>query len=290
MARFGERTRATFEARKVLKAAGIGALPVDLDRIARGADIAIHDIGEDLTGFSGVLLRSGSRFVIGYASAVKSKGFQRFSVAHELGHYYLPGHIDAVLSEAEPVHRSRALSGCDLDVEREADWFAAELLMPEVLVEPLARHGAELAVCERIADVAETSLLAASLRLADLSKSPIVVVVSAAGLVQYAIMSEATKQLKGLTWIRKGERVPVETVTADMNATPQKDRLSAQIDTSIWFDDAKERPMLEQVVSLGGYGRVLTILGIDDSNEDDDDVEDDNGAWNPQFSRSRRKR
>jgi hypothetical protein len=47
-------------------------------------------------GVSGMLLRNGDDFGILYATHIKSSGFQRFSISHELGHYFLPGHIDAV--------------------------------------------------------------------------------------------------------------------------------------------------------------------------------------------------
>ncbi len=38
-----------------------------------------------------MLLREGNEFGIFYSTAISNKGFQRFSIAHELGHYSLEG-------------------------------------------------------------------------------------------------------------------------------------------------------------------------------------------------------
>jgi len=66
------------------------------------------------------LICQGQNFGIAYATHIKSEGFQRFSIAHELGHYFLPGHIDAVLSDMD-MHESRAGFTTGNKYEMEAD-------------------------------------------------------------------------------------------------------------------------------------------------------------------------
>jgi len=68
-------------------------------------------------------MRVGSSFGILYATHLANEGFERFSVAHELGHYFLPGHIDAVLAGGGQVHTSRAGFVSDDKYENEADHF-----------------------------------------------------------------------------------------------------------------------------------------------------------------------
>ena len=58
-------------------------------------------------GVSGMLLRHGNAFGILYSTFITSEGFQRFSVAHELAHYFLEGHVDHVLPE-DGMHVSEA--------------------------------------------------------------------------------------------------------------------------------------------------------------------------------------
>src|SRR2546422_1381503 len=85
---------------------GFTALPIDLLKIAGKAGIVVQ-AKKTTGGVSGMLLRHGDNFGILYATHIQSPGFQRFSVGHELGHYFLPGHIDAVLSDHN-IHESRA--------------------------------------------------------------------------------------------------------------------------------------------------------------------------------------
>ncbi len=86
---------------------GITALPVDPFAIARSRDIEVKPKSDTTGGVSGMLLRHGNNFGILYATHVKSEGFHRFSVAHELGHYSLDGHIDHILP-GSGMHTSHA--------------------------------------------------------------------------------------------------------------------------------------------------------------------------------------
>lgn len=44
-----------------------------------------------------MLLHVNGAFGIGYPVHINNRGFKKFSVAHEIGHYRLLGHMDAVL-------------------------------------------------------------------------------------------------------------------------------------------------------------------------------------------------
>jgi hypothetical protein len=94
------------------------ALPVDPFEIADKVGITVQAKPKTAVGVSGMLLRHGDSFGILYATHIKSPGYQRFSVGHELGHYFLPGHIDALFSDHD-IHESRAgfASGDKYDME-----------------------------------------------------------------------------------------------------------------------------------------------------------------------------
>ena len=116
------------EAQKCLKNLGLGAIPVDLEVLADKLDIILSAADRDSDGWSGMLMRQGDVFGIIYATNIDNRGFQRFSIAHELGHYCLPGHPEKVVPVDGVPHYSRADRGSKLDFEREADVFAASLL------------------------------------------------------------------------------------------------------------------------------------------------------------------
>ncbi len=117
------------KAEALLKEEGITTMPVDPFAIADSRDIEVKAKPDTAGGVSGMLLRHGDMFGILYVTHVRSEGFQRFSVGHELGHYFLDGHIDQVLPK-DGIHTSYAGFVSADPYELEADQFAAGLLMP----------------------------------------------------------------------------------------------------------------------------------------------------------------
>lgn len=100
----------------------------------------------------------------------------RFSFGHELGHYFIERHR-AYLMKGGPAHGSRSEFLSDVSVEREADSFAAGLLMPSRLMRPHVNSG-ELSFrrVEEIARISKTSLVSTTIRSVSLSDFPCAVV------------------------------------------------------------------------------------------------------------------
>lgn len=155
------------KALSVLKMAGITKAPVDMDKVARalGFTIIPHDFPEDT---SGVIFIEGKTKSIG-VNKNHSLNRQRFTAAHEFGHY-LNGHQhydgegkifeDKEFDYLNPQHRQ----------EKEADAFAAELLMPKHFLEKdLAKYRLDLPKLTGIYQVSEQAMWIrlTSLRLAE---------------------------------------------------------------------------------------------------------------------------
>src|ERR1700730_18094739 len=145
------------KAEAFLRDEGITTLPVDPFAIAASRDIEVKAKPDTAGGVSGMLLRYGDVFGICYATHIPSEGFQRFSVGHELGHYFLEGHIDHLLPK-DGVHSSHAGFVSGDPYELEADNFAAGLLMPAGLCKrAIVRRDAGLATVEALAAECRTS-------------------------------------------------------------------------------------------------------------------------------------
>src|ERR1700675_3015601 len=129
--------RAELQAHEVITKLQISSLPVDPFAIADRRDIAHQEKPSLAPGISGCLMKVGDAFGILYSSRFASEGFKRFTVAHELGHYFLPGHIEALFGNGRQCHYSQSGFTSDDKYEREADSFAAGLLMPKVLFKPV---------------------------------------------------------------------------------------------------------------------------------------------------------
>lgn len=277
-----------------LKEEGITTLPVDPFAIARSRDIEVQGKPESQGGVSGMLLRHGNNFGIIYATHIQNEGFQRFSVSHELGHYFLEGHIDQILQN--DVHVSHAGFVTADPHELEADHFAAGLLMPE---EPFRKAMDELDqgldAIETLAAQCITSLTATAIRYAELTRKAAAVIVSTGDAIDYCFMSDAMKSLPKLTWLRKGTRLPTGSATARLAATPEQVRAGArvtdEIDVRDWLGGTISQAVSEESVGLGAYGKVLTVLTSSNIGQEDDDIDEDDDeealteSWTPRFRR-----
>jgi hypothetical protein len=269
---------------------GFVALPVDALAIAASAKILVEPKPADAAGVSGMLVRLGEEFAISYATHIVSVGFQRFSIAHELGHYFLPGHVDAIFRDGD-VHRSRAGYQSSDKYEREADHFASGLLMPRRLFAAAMANGATgLEAVDRLATACQTSLTAAAIQFAKCAKEPVAIVVSSGKRIDYCFMSKPLQEFDGLDWVRKRDLVPSGAPTCRFNTSVSKVQRGERIegagsDLQDWFGGERSIEISEDVIGLGGYGKTLTIL----YDIELPDLEDESGeqelvdSWSPKF-------
>lgn len=259
--RFSQRRR---HAERLIKEWGITKLPVDPFQIAADQNIVLMELPASQKGVSGMLIHHGNEFAIAYATHVDNDGFQRFSVAHELGHFFSPGHFEQLLGHTGQ-HSSHAGFVSDHPLELEADHFAAGLLMPRPLFQVVANslQVEGLAAIQSMRESCRTSLTATAIQFAKYADTPVAVVLSIARQVQYCFISESLKELPGLDWPRKGSPLPA-TATLAFNLDPENVATGAQQEAvtsaSEWFDSPWDIEMSEEIVGLGSYGRTLTVL------------------------------
>jgi hypothetical protein len=282
------------KAELLIKEEGVLELPVDVFAIAASRGIVIEPKPENVPGMSGVLMRHGNQFGILYATHIANAGFQRFCVAHELGHYFLEGHVDQVMKDG--VHTSLSGFMSNDPYEKEADSFASGLLMPQALVRPLLRN-AEIGLKSALAisSACESSLLASAIRYSELTDHAVAVIVSIGQSVEYCFLSGTIKSLKNVSWPKKGDPVPVNSQTRTFGAVKgsKSSGITEQhdIDASIWLGGSKFIEGVEEIVGLGAYGKVLTILScpsVLDESFDEYDCDDEAeliDSWTPRFKR-----
>lgn len=281
------------KAEAYLRDNGHTSLPVNPVAIAAKHEIEVRAKPDTAEGVSGMLLRHGDTFGILYATHLNNKGFENFSVGHELGHYFLDGHLDHVLPR-DGIHESHAGFVSADPFELEADNFSAGLLMPETpFKRELNRRRPGLGTVEHMAELCVTSLTATAIRYAQLSGDAVAVIVSTGKSVDYCFMSDAMKSLPQLSWLRKGTPVPANTETARLIADPanvlQGARSSTEIDVMEWLGGTRSAPVTEDVVGLGRYGKTLTVLSseaIGQEDEEEEGEEDTFDRWSsPRFRR-----
>ncbi len=156
-------------ARSLLKRAEVGAPPVDPESLARRMGVRVIGWEGLVDSISGLLVEfaEGPLIVFNLGHPV---GRQRFTIAHELCHHLLK-HIEQF--HVDLAVREEAGSGHDYDrgSEKEANRFAAELLMPEDWVKT---HAREITDIESLAKAFAVSDLAMGYRLMGLGLTSVV--------------------------------------------------------------------------------------------------------------------
>lgn len=123
------------EARKravqVLEMIGIKDAPIDIAGVATylGFDVIPFDFPDNVSGVTFIAKDLKSIGVNRNQASTR----QRFSIAHEIGHYLL-GH-EAFDEETIHVEQGQWFMNSHIQQEQEANEFAAELLMPRFLLD-----------------------------------------------------------------------------------------------------------------------------------------------------------
>lgn len=276
-------------AESLIKGLQLNRLPIDPIAIAKDRNIEVVAKPMEDAGCSGMLVRLGNEFAIAYATHLENKGFENFSIAHELGHYYLPGHVDAVINGSGS-HVSRAGYSSADKYEREADQFAAAFLMPRYLFFPeLIRVGNGLDAIINLSELCNTSLHSTAIRYAECTRDPMAIVVSENNIIDHCFMSPALKNIVGLNWISGGGKVPKDTLTFTFNSDKanitQALRANDVSNAQDWFGGSRDIQISEDVIGLGRYGKTLTVL-YDMEIPDEQDEEDEQRlieSWTPKF-------
>jgi Zn-dependent peptidase ImmA (M78 family) len=120
------------QAHRLLQSARITEPPIPVERIASalGIQVALQPLEADV---SGMLYRDEQRALIG-VNASEPHTRRRFTIAHELGHHQLHEGRRLIVDKLVRVNlRAPKTMPSDTE-EREANQFAAELLMPREMV------------------------------------------------------------------------------------------------------------------------------------------------------------
>ncbi len=159
-------------ASSILTELNIKSAPVDIKAVAKkkGATIKPYDLGEKI---SGMLFIKDSEGIISY-NPTESMVRQRFTVAHELGHFLLHRKTQDIFVDKQfQVHFRNENSATGQDIqELEANAFAAAILMPkDLLLTEIKKHNFDLgdeSAMKELAKLFNVSLQAMTFRMVNL--------------------------------------------------------------------------------------------------------------------------
>lgn len=237
---------------------------IDLEAIAWTLGVRVRY--RPLDGCEARIIGHGDQAIV----TVNSHSFpqrQRFSLAHELGHWN---------------HHRGCLLVCQADeigsgdnkqsqAERIADTYASDILMPRYIFQPIAQSYAKLTfqIVRALADIFCTSLTATAIRLVKGDHSPAILICHG---------------LKGRKWFCRSPSVPErwfpqEQLDSDSYAfdilfsRKAEETIPRKIGADAWFDrkGADEYEVREQSIRIGD-GETLSLILIDDQRMLDDEA------------------
>jgi hypothetical protein len=229
----------------------------DLSVLAEQLGLKIRQVESE--GFEGALVRIPNRpgGILAIKSDVREPGRKKFTIAHELGHYILPGHgeLECVCKSRDIESWSRGVPSQEVDANR----FASELLIPLAQAVPLIREGsATVAVAKKISGRFETSLTAAVVKCVDVTEEQCALVVSDDAIIQWwRLGSQFRHYIKA-----RGTEVSIESLASDLFHRTQEREKEGAVSADAWLAGHASGRVWEDSILLPYYNRVLTIVTV----------------------------
>lgn len=206
------------------------------------------------------LIRTGQYGLIRVKTDIPEAGRKRFAIAHDLGHWLLHKNVSQVLActSEDMVAKYKASAP-----EIEANYFAAELLMPEKLFTPrIRRPSLSVQLLKDLAAEFQSTLTATAIRYVELSDDYCAVVISENGRVRWWRGSTLFEEL---CWIEPGSSVSADTVAGGLFKGEPVPNGPERVDASAWVEDTSKLAddgLLEEVLPLERYRQVISLLRL----------------------------
>lgn len=244
-------------------------MSMDLFVSALGATL----IEEPLKNSDGKIIRGNTKTLIKINSEILYEEKKRFTIAHEVGHYLLHDKLDlAVHNENSNTLNwfknieHQAKKGLQ---EYEANDFASELLMPEIIFRKFIEHKSfSPSLIKDISVRFQTSLTSVVYRLITLDVYPLLVVFISDGIVRYWRKSPDLKGwLKNIPKLSPPEdSVAKEYIDADYDFIYKGDEKAQEISRSTWFqlhENQEDSDFMEYCIPTKKYKTIISIIWED---------------------------
>jgi Zn-dependent peptidase ImmA (M78 family) len=252
----------------LLKQLKINGFPIDIDGVIN--ELGIQCLEKDMgnSEFGGFLQQEGDDYYIILNSNYLYETRRRFTIAHELGHYWIPTHQG---NSYECMSKNINSYLAKDKKEIEANTFASEFLMPKsVFLKDIGKISPSIKSILSLSDKYGTSLTATALKFVKLTQEPCVIILSENMDIKWEWKSKSFKY-ELLSKLHK------DTNAYEMFSTKQA-MIRDTIYSDYWVLNSKDDYICEDSFYFNGLNQVLTILipvGLaNDSNDDEYDDTD----------------
>lgn len=258
-----------FWARLLREHSGIGeSCPADLEHILEWSGVEFAEV--PVKGFLGLHMCVNGQHGIMIKEG-QSHGQRRFTIAHELGHFAIPHHANAGLRHC----LEEDLTGVRVhaDIEREANEFAAELLMPrKAFLRDIEFALPSFAAIKELAAPTryDVSITACALRWIALADQGCALICAEGGRIKWKFGGKRFRYALPPT----GSVVPVESgVAALLRGETVSDNLEL-VPNWAWLEPREAtREVYETTFHIPSLDQVLSIIVVGEEDRDDQDDE-----------------
>jgi hypothetical protein len=210
-------------------------------------------------GFDGALVRLAGlpKGIIAIRDSMETSR-KRFTTAHEIGHYVLPGHeTEYSVCGSKDV----GLLSDDADkLERAANEFAGELLMPSLVVRRIVKKfGVSMNTCKFIRDQFQVSLTAAAVKCMEVTNRRAALLVIEGGIFKrYKRSNYFDETFK----ISLGSPISEKSLASQLSVSGEPEK-SGRVDADAWIDvPIREVGIDEESLLMPKYKTILTLLTL----------------------------
>lgn len=229
--------------------------PIDLDGVAAVLGLRIRTVA--MNAWDGVMQKVSDGRALGtirIRAGIRSPGRKRFTIAHEIGHYLLPGHGDEYCRcTFRDINNPKNSASKEVDANR----FAAELLLPADKIRSCMKHQPlSIDLIKRVAREFDASLLATAFQCLKETDETCVAIITVNGVVKYYRPSKS--------WtcaIEVGSRLSDRSVAYSLDLTNNEGTDTVHICAWAhcdWFDVLDQ--VRENSLYVPHHNMILTIL------------------------------
>ena len=189
----------------------------------------------------------------------------RFTFAHELGHYFIDEHRNALRRGQTPSHPSFNNFTSKNPVEMEADYFAASLLMPRGrFVKDCEGKIFSYTLLDMLSKKYNTSLSATLIRFASIPKNhPICIICSKDGYIKW---HRSSRDFPFKFLIGYNKKISAWTVAGEFFSSKTKrltDREEVMANEWLEIDNSFNRKLYEKCIYADSINLVMSIIWED---------------------------
>lgn len=177
----------------------------------------------------------------------------RFTLGHELGHFFLHRHM---LRTGHPIHDAVVSYAEDLpEFEREANEFSSELLLPTTLVKKsLLGKIVTLELVDGMAKAASASVPAAAIKVADLSTASLCFFWEDGGKIQWTAPTAAWRSSKHPSSAWRNQ-MPLGSYVAATDGSFD----AREVPPGVWHPNHQARDPLVESALRTNHGRLIMV-------------------------------